>query len=81
MAGQMAPSCLHVEIILLPGGIVSLIGIPTALIGKLITFVNFVAELVEHSALVQPPLLQRPSSTGGNVDLFRAVEPWQIEHK
>ena len=66
----MEPTRLHVEIMLLPGEIVSLIRIPTALVGKLIAFVNFVAELVEHSALVQPPLVQRPSSTGRNVDLF-----------
>jgi hypothetical protein len=50
---------------LLPGKIVGLVGNPTTLVGKLIAFVNFVAELVEHRALVQPPLLQWPSSTGG----------------
>ena len=77
----MEPTRLHVEIMLLPGEIVSLIRIPTALVGKLIAFVNFVAELVEHSALVKPPLQQRPSSTAGTWICSPAVELWQIEHK
>ena len=51
-SGELGPTRLHVEPKLLPIGIVSLIGIPTALVGKLIAFENFVAELVEHSALV-----------------------------
>ena len=45
----MAPTRLHVEPKLLPISIVSLIGIPPALVGKLIAFENFVAELLEQS--------------------------------
>jgi hypothetical protein len=41
----MEPTLLHVEPKLLPGEIVSLIGIPPALGGKLTAFENFVAEI------------------------------------
>jgi len=41
----MAPTILHAEPKLLPGEIVSLIGIPPALGGKLTAFENFVAEI------------------------------------
>jgi hypothetical protein len=39
---------LHVEIMLLPVGIVSLIGIPTSLVGKLTAVENFVAEIAAN---------------------------------
>ena len=45
----MAPTRLHVEPKLLPIRIVSLIGIPPALVGKLTAFENFVAELLKQS--------------------------------
>ena len=45
----MAPTRLHVEPKLLPIRIVSLIGIPPALVGKLTAFETFVAELLEQS--------------------------------
>jgi hypothetical protein len=49
----MEPTLRHVEIILLLGEIVSLIGSPPALVGKLIALENFVAELLEHGASEQ----------------------------
>ena len=45
---SLEPTLLHVEPKLLPGKIVSLVGIPTALVGKLTAFEIFVAEFLEH---------------------------------
>jgi hypothetical protein len=50
-SGQKEPTPLHVEIKLLPGGIDSLIGEPTALIGTQVAFADVVAKPLEHSAL------------------------------
>ena len=50
-SGQKGPTPLHVEIKLLPGGIGSLIGVPTALIGTQVAFADVVAEPLEHGAL------------------------------
>ena len=58
-AGQMPPTRLHVEIMLLPVGIVSLIGIPTALVGKLTAVENFVAEIAANFQS-RPPQTEGP---------------------
>jgi len=56
----MEPTILHVEPKLLPGEIVSLIGIPPALGGKLTAFENFVAEIAASSNPNRPPPKGRP---------------------
>jgi hypothetical protein len=71
-AGQMEPTPLHVEPKLLPGEIVSLIGIPSALSGKLTAFENFVAERAQFP--IQTSTKGRPR--GGRV-LGSPPGPWQ----
>ena len=48
-SGQKEPTLLHVEIKLLPRGIGSLIGVPTALIGMQVAFADVVAEPLERT--------------------------------
>jgi hypothetical protein len=45
----MQPTRLHVEPKLLPREVISLIGVPPTLVGKLTAFENFVAELLAQS--------------------------------
>ena len=60
----MEPTLLHVEPKLLPGEIVSLIGIPPTLSGKLTAFENFFAEIAANFQS-RPP--QREGPEGARV--------------
>ena len=68
----MEPTLLHVEPKMLPGEIVSLIGIPPTLSGKLTAFENFVAEIAAN--------FQSETSTKGKAprERVRALRrgPW-----
>jgi hypothetical protein len=58
----MEPTLLHAEPKLLPGKIVSLIGIPPALGGKLTAFENFVAEIAASCQSEQTSTTISPGS-------------------
>ena len=67
----MEPTLLHAEPKLLPGEIVSLIGIPPTLGSKLTAFENFVAEIAANFQS-RPPLREGPE--GARVGAPRG--PW-----
>jgi len=66
----MEPTPLHVEPKFLPGKIVSLIGIPPALSGKLTAFENFIAEIAPY---FQSRPAQREGPEGARVGARRGL--------
>jgi hypothetical protein len=75
-AGQMDPTLLHVEPKLLPGEILSLIGFPPTLSGKLTAFENFVAEIAascqsEQTSTISPSIVKSAPKREGPEEVNR----------